>query len=200
MKKITLGLMLLLMLPLALGATVSRNMPTNVVPNGQLGVTFNINTEIGKTFALEDQVPSGFSLIGWDITGADKAAVETRFANGKYAWSFKPTSTSVVLSYTLQAPASGTYSFDAIYFDAAGQGKSQGSVTVGVITTTVPVTTTIRPTTVPTTVLEEETTVIADEPQEQGAPLWPLIIVMVLVLIGLVVYYIWRRKHHHRLY
>jgi hypothetical protein len=133
-KLLTYLLMALLVSTAAFAASVSRSMPLRLDPGSTLTVAFQIEgTTPNEAFAIEDKLPSSWTVADWSVTGAKeaKAQITTRFQAPLFAWSFTPSGTSATLSYTVTLPSTeGTYTFDAVWFDRSGQSRSTQSLQV----------------------------------------------------------------------
>jgi hypothetical protein len=203
MKKLLLIIMLLMFSSLAMAATVTRDMPTRILPNQELTVTLrltNIDSE-GVAMAVEDTIPNTLSIKEWNIQGTTQFEdeIDYRFENNRAAWAFIPSSTSATITYKIQLPnQETTYNFGPlVWFDKAGM-SPQGAGTASLLVTTQPepttTTTTMQPVTtttmqesIPEEIIEEEIVV------EKRNNVW-LFVVLILIVVAIVAYFIFKKK------
>ncbi len=115
-------------------ASVERVQPNTVEPNSTFEVVFKIRGMTpDKLFTLEDSLPKGFAVKDWNVFGSkeSKGEISIRSKEGRFGWSFTPSSTTAIIKYTASSPSvNGQYEFNAVYFDPAGQGRSTKSILV----------------------------------------------------------------------
>ena len=125
----------LLSMSLVLGASLSRSMPGRVSPGEEVKVTFSISgMEVGKEAGISEVMPAGITVKEQSVTGAEGTPkYEVVGRNNK--WSFKASSSSCSVTYKFDAPAVGTYDFDAVYaLPPANIDNIKSSLTVREIT------------------------------------------------------------------
>lgn len=135
MRPLSLLLILLIMLPAALGAVVTRKMPSTVEPGSSFEVKFRIlSAQENQTFTLEETRPLQVEIIDWQIAGAkeEKDKIETRQKDLGYGWSFTPVSNEATITYTAKVSpqATGDLAFEAVYFDSGGFNRLLGMLNV----------------------------------------------------------------------
>ncbi len=114
-KAIVYFSMFLLTVSLALAASLSRDMPTRVSPGEEVKVTFSISgMEVGKVAGISEVVPVGITVKEQTVTGAE-GTTTYEVVDKNHKWSFKAASSSCTVAYKFDAPAVGTYNFDAVY-------------------------------------------------------------------------------------
>jgi len=205
-KTIVYFLMGLLMMSVALAATVSRDVPSRVSPGEALTVKLNINaistSDSVKTFSIEESLPEGLTISDWSISGVEEAKgdVDTKFSGTDYKFGFTPTGTSVTITYTTAAPADlGAYNFKATWFDLSGMsGADDGKSTV-----------TVRTITCGDGVCEGDETSdnceadcpkavpIAPEEiakEEPKAPMTAIIVIAAIVILGIIIFLATKKK------
>ncbi len=214
MRKLNLCLVLFLLLAApAFAASVSRSMPTRAEPGATFTVTFSITSAIpNELFTLEDQLPSGWTIKGWSVTGSTEAKeqISTSFNPPRYGWSFTPSGSSATISYTVTAPSTeGTYSFDAVWFDRNGQSRGTQAVVVKAIrcgdgicegtensgncAQDCPVATTTLPQATITSAPTTTTQLTAAELPKANMNTW-LIVLLIIILIALLIFLFSIRK------
>jgi hypothetical protein len=145
MKKLSfiavLAIALLMLSSVAFAASVSRNIPARISPGETVQVSLSASgVPVGEVFTIEDTVPQGWLVSNWQVSGAegDRAGVDYRFtaAENRHGFSFTASSGSPQVSYDVAVPASasGSFAFNAVYFDSSGFNKNDASVTVRTIT------------------------------------------------------------------
>lgn len=137
LKAILVTILFLISINIALGTTVTRQMPSTTEPEKDITITFDITgTETGTLFTLEDLAPEGFELQSWDVTGSteSKEEISTRFEGTKYGWSFNPSSANVKISYIVKTGPEGNYTFSAVWFDSSGMNTNEKGITIRNIT------------------------------------------------------------------
>ncbi len=125
----------LLSVSLVLGASLSRDMPKRVSPGEEVEVTFSISgMEVGKEAGVSEVIAEGITVKEQSVTGAEGTPTyEVVGRNNK--WSFKASSSSSTVTYKFDAPAVGTYDFDAVYaLPPANINNIKSTLTVRVIT------------------------------------------------------------------
>jgi len=145
MKKIIIAVIVcILMSTVVLGASVSRDLPSRMSPGDDVTVNLKITSislsDVVKTFAIEETIPSGFSKISeWSIAGIEESKddVKTDFSGKNYKFEFTPSGAVTITYKTKASSVGGSYDFKATWFDLSGMsgandGKSK--VTVRVIT------------------------------------------------------------------
>jgi hypothetical protein len=141
MRKIILTLaMIILFAASAFGASVTRRIASRVNPGEEITVVLDVDgigtSDAVKTFAIEESVPVDWTLSDWSITGIveTKDEVVTDFKDNNYKFQFTPTGTSSSISYKTTALTElGTYDFKATWFDLTGMsGANDGKTTVAV--------------------------------------------------------------------
>ncbi|MBI2107729.1 hypothetical protein HYU10_00585 [Candidatus Woesearchaeota archaeon] len=127
MKKIPIYLsVFLLAVSMAFAASISRELPSRADPNSELTVNLRISgADPSGVIALEETLPAGITVKDWTVTGAKeaKAEIQTRTKEGRFGWTFTPTSSSASVEYKITLGASDVTFGSLVYFDKAGQGK-----------------------------------------------------------------------------
>ncbi|MCH8003358.1 MAG: hypothetical protein IH934_01905 [Nanoarchaeota archaeon] len=128
MRKVIAYLMVFLFaISFVFAASVSRDLPQRADPNSELTVKLQISgADSSGLLTLEEELPEGMTLKDWTITGAKEAkeAITTRVIDNRYGWSFTPSGGSVTVEYTIDLGSSDVSFGTLVYFDAAGQGKT----------------------------------------------------------------------------
>jgi uncharacterized repeat protein (TIGR01451 family) len=229
-KIITLMIATLLLSSFAMAATVSRDMPLRVDPGTTVTVKLlinNIQTDAGKSIAIEDTLPSGTTITDWSITGTSqqKSAITTRFASSRAGWDFIPSGTSATITYTVNMPQTQSiYTFGPLlWFDTSGlspQGAGVNQVAVRYVVCgdkiceaaessdncqadcPLPTTTTVQETTTTTqsttTTLEVKDNVL--NPPELDRSSKPLFILLILVLLVILLVFFWHTRKKKKLH
>ncbi len=141
MKKILVLALALFILPGVFAADVSQSFdPSRPAPGETVKVSMKVsNTAVGETFTIENQIPTGWNLQSWDVSGAEGGKDATSYRNAgsnRHGFSFTTSSASPTVTLTVTMPSGtsdGDYGFDAIYFDSSGQGRNQANVNVHTI-------------------------------------------------------------------
>ena len=134
-KTIVYFSMFLLTVSLALAASLSRDMPTRVSPGEEVKVTFSISgMDVGKEAGISEVVPVGITVKEQTVTGAEGTPTY-EVVDTNHKWSFKASSSSCTVTYKFDAPAVGTYNFDAVYaLPPANINNIKSTLTVRTIT------------------------------------------------------------------
>ncbi len=210
MRKILLYAFALVMLvSLVSAASVSRNMPSRISPGEDLAVVFDVSSaETGKSFTLEDTVPANWDFKSWEVTGAQesKDKINHRFVDGtRHGWVFTASSSNLQIKYVLAVPSNAefkSYPFSAVYFDASGFQKSDASVLVRQVSCGDSVCEGSEntdnciadcPKPAPATQPAETTASAGEKKEGQFDPL-PIVIVAVIVVVGVIAYFLFFRK------
>jgi len=125
-KTIIYFIVLLLTISIVFAASVSRDLPARADPNSELTVKLQVSgADTSGLFTLEEELPEGMTVKDWTITGATeaKADITTRVQDGRYGWSFTPSSGSVTVEYTIDLGSSDVTFGTLVYFDKSGQGN-----------------------------------------------------------------------------
>jgi LPXTG-motif cell wall-anchored protein len=207
MRKLNLFIVLFLLLAApAFAASISRNLPSRVDPGAQLTVTLSIsNIQVGdkvKTFAIEEDVPEGFSISDWSISNIVESndQVTTQFLGNTYKWQFTPIGSSATITYTTRATSTlGTYNFNATWFDSesghssstiivrtvtCGDGICEGAETSDNCVQDCPVATTLPATTV---TMPSVTTTTTLAPGEVHNPIFIVLVILLVILLILLI-------------
>ena len=204
MKKVLVFLIAcILMSTIVFAASVSRDIPSRISPGEEVKVELRISSislsDVVKTFAVEESLPTGFELSDWSITGVEesKSDVKTDFSGNNHKFEFTPTGV-VTISYSTTAPSGeGSYDFKATWFDLSGMsGANDGKSKV-----------TVRTITCGDSICEgsenegnceadckkaaapEPEVVEEEEPKQPGLDVVGLIVILAIVIIGLVIYF-----------
>lgn len=122
-KIFTILIALLLLLPMAFGAGATREMPSTASPDAQVTITITATGAPSSYFALvRENIPSGWTYVsGGELDGNQVKFFLTNLAGGS-------------ISYTLQAPSSGTHTFSGTvhYADDASASNIGGDTSVTV--------------------------------------------------------------------
>ena len=125
-KTIVYLVMVFLLLGTVFAASVSRSLPRRADPNSDATIKLQISgADSSNVMALEEELPEGLTVQSWSVTGATeaKADITTREKDGRFAWEFTPSGSSVTVEYTISVGSSDVSFGTLVYFDAAGQGK-----------------------------------------------------------------------------
>ena len=141
MKKLLVMLLMFSVLSLSVfAASVNRDIsPSKVAPGEDVTVTLSARgVPVGELFTIEESSPASWSLLSWDVQGyeGDVTDIDLRTVDNRRGYSFTAANANPVVTLVFRVPsnaASQDYAFDAVYFDSTGQSRSQGSVTVRVI-------------------------------------------------------------------
>jgi len=187
MKKLLIYLVAFsLMISYVMAADVTRSMTSRIEPGKELTVTFDVaDMEVGKSVAISDTIPLQFTLKEWSVTGANKDDVTYEVKGKEYRWDIPATATTVKLTYKINVPssASGSYSFDAVYFaPPAKMDELKATLNVEAETPTPPAETPPPP------------TEPAEEEAAGGIPTTAVIIVIAVIVIALIVYFAVAKK------
>lgn len=118
MKKIIIYFAVFLFsISLALGASLSRNMPSRVSPGEEVAVTFSISAmDVGKEAGISEVLPEGIKVKEQEVTGAEGTPTYQVASGNNNKWAFKALSSSCTVTYQFDAPSEvGTYNFDTVY-------------------------------------------------------------------------------------
>tara|TARA_Y100000310_G_C20549708_1_gene747414 strand:- start:51 stop:695 length:645 start_codon:yes stop_codon:yes gene_type:complete len=128
MIKLFVYLMVFLMaISFVFAASVSRDLPSRADPNSELTVKLQVSgADSSGSFTLEEDLPDGITLKDWTVTGSTEAknAITTRDKEGRFGWTFTPSDSSAIVEYTIDLGSSDVSFGTLVFFDAAGQGKT----------------------------------------------------------------------------
>lgn len=177
---------------LVLGASLSRSMPGRVSPGEEVKVTFTISSmEVGKEAGISEVMPEEITIKEQSVTGAEgtpKYVVVGR--NNK--WSFKASSSSCSVTYKFDAPAVGTYDFDAVYaLPPANINNIKSTLTVRVITCGDGVCEGDENSDNCEADCPKPAPPVEEEPEKVNTG---LIIVVAIVVVGLIIYFVLTKK------
>jgi len=135
MKKTIVFISLFLLLAsFGSAASVSRNMPRRIDPGKTLKVEFNLgNMEVGKTFTLQDKIPTEFEVKDWEVEGSQQTKENIDYRAERNGWSFtaNPDKGNIVYYIDIPPTASGKYEFVALWFSPSGMNRDKSILIVG---------------------------------------------------------------------
>jgi hypothetical protein len=194
MKPIVYFVVFILSLSAVMAASLTRSMPSRVSPGEEVTVTFSISgMEVGKEAGISEVVPDAITVKEQMVSGAEGTPAYEIKNKTNNKWAFTASSSSPSVTYKFDAPSElGSYNFDALYVlppavidnikstltvreITCGDGFCEGSENSDTCESDCP-----KP--VPST-----------PPEEKGKVNVGLIIILVIVILGLIGYFVYKK-------
>jgi hypothetical protein len=109
--------LVLLCMPAALGAQLTRDMPLQAAAGEQVTVTLRLSDiSVGSRVVVSELIPEGTALGSWSVGGAQDGSLRFVRDGGSLVWEFIAGIEKPVITYSATMPSSaGTIDFDAVY-------------------------------------------------------------------------------------